>query len=54
MIDDAVDTVDATHDLGIKSILFSSSINKNKKSKAKRLNNWVEVYKYINKNKKSL
>lgn len=54
MIDDAVDTVDATHDLGIKSILFSSSINKNKKSKAKRLNNWIEVYKYINKNKKSL
>ena len=54
MIDDAVDTVDATQDLGIKSILFSSSINKNKKTKAKRLNNWLEVYRYINKKEKSL
>ncbi len=53
-IDDAVDTVDDTQMQGIKSILFSSSINKNKKTKAKRLNNWKEVYKYINKYQKNL
>ena len=52
MIDDSVDIVDDTQSVGIKSILFDSSINKNKKSKAKRLNNWIEVYKYINKTKK--
>ncbi len=50
MIDDAIDTADSMHELGIKSILFSSSINKGKKTKAKRLNNWLQVYKYINKN----
>ena len=50
MIDDAIDTVDSTQEIGIKSILFDSSINKNKKTKAKRLNNWIAVYKYIVKN----
>ncbi len=54
MIDDAVDTVDSTQSAGIKSILFDSSINKNKKTKAKRLNNWKTVYTYIQKNAKSL
>jgi uncharacterized HAD superfamily protein len=50
MIDDAIDTVDDTQSNGIKSILFTSSINKNKSTKAKRLNNWKQVYKYINRN----
>ena len=53
-IDDAIDTVDSIQKEGIKSILFESSINKNKKSLAKRLNNWKEVYRYIEKNKKSM
>ena len=49
MIDDAIDTVDSTQEIGIRSILFDSSINKNKKTKAKRLNNWNSVYNYIHK-----
>lgn len=52
MIDDAVDTVDSIHEVGIKTILFDSSINKNKKTKSKRLNNWKDIYNYIQKNKK--
>ena len=49
MIDDSIDTVDEILNLGKKSILFSSSLNKNEKCKSKRLNSWKEVYNYIQK-----
>ena len=49
MIDDSIDTVDAIHDLGRKSILFTSALNKGEKCKSKRLNSWKEVYNYIQK-----
>ena len=49
MIDDSIDTVNAIHDLGRKSILFTSALNKGEKCKSKRLNSWKEVYNYIQK-----
>ena len=47
LIDDSVDIVNELYDNNINSLLFTSSINKNKKSKSKRVNNWLQVYDYI-------
>ncbi len=49
MIDDSIDIVDELYDIGKKSILFTSSINKNKKCKSKRLSSWKDIYNYIDK-----
>ena len=49
MIDDSIDTVEEIKELGKKSILFSSSLNKNEKCNSVRVNSWNEVYKYIHK-----
>ena len=47
MIDDAVDTVEDLNNKGIKSILFTSELNQNKKTSAKRVSNWLELYNEI-------
>lgn len=47
LIDDVVDTVDRAKDLGVDSILVSSSLNKEKRVKGKRVNSWKEIHKYI-------
>lgn len=47
MIDDAIDTCETLDKLGIKTLLFTSEINKNKDTKIPRVNFWKEVYNYI-------
>ena len=47
MIDDAIDTVEDLQKEGIKTILFTSEINKDKETSVKRVNNWKELYDYI-------
>lgn len=47
MIDDAIDTVENLEKEGIKSVLFTSELNKDKKTKVKRVNNWNQLYDYI-------
>ena len=48
MIDDAVDTCEALNKKGIKSILFTSELNKDKNTDCNRVSNWLELYDYIN------
>ena len=47
MIDDAVDTVEAINNYGIKTILFNSKLNKDKETSIKRVSNWLELYNEI-------
>lgn len=47
MIDDAIDTVENVNKEGIKSILFTSEINKDKETHVKRVSNWLELYDVI-------
>ena len=47
MIDDAIDTCESLMDEGIKTVLFNSNLNKNKKTNVKRVDNWLELYDYI-------
>ena len=47
MIDDAVDTVESISKEGIKTILFNSETNKDKKTNIKRVSNWLELYNEI-------
>lgn len=49
LIDDVIEMVDKAKEMGIDSILISSSLNKGKKTKGKRVNNWQEIHKYISK-----
>ena len=49
LIDDVIDIIDEAKDIGVDSILVSSSLNRGKKTKGKRVNNWNEIYKYISK-----
>lgn len=46
-IDDSVDIIDELYDNNIKTLLFISSINKDKKTKSKKVNNWLQIYDYI-------
>ena len=49
MIDDAVDTVESLNKENIKAILFTSELNKDKKTDSKRVDNWLDLYDEINK-----
>ena len=49
LIDDVIDIIDEAKDMGVDSILVSSSLNRGKKTKGKRVNNWNEIYNYISK-----
>ena len=48
MIDDAIDTCESVEKMGMKGLVFNSEINRNKQTICNRVNNWAEVYDYIN------
>lgn len=47
MIDDAIDTCKSVEKLGMKSILFTSELNKDKQTDLTRASSWKEVYNII-------
>ena len=47
IIDDAIDTCRDVEKLGMKSILFTSELNKDKPTNLTRANTWKEVYNII-------
>lgn len=49
MIDDSVKTCELVNMSGIKTIVYTSEINKNISTNIKRVENWLELEKEINK-----
>lgn len=47
LVDDSVKLCEEAEKAGVKSIIFTSIVNKNKKTNIKRVNNWLELEKII-------
>lgn len=48
MIDDSVEHCEAVKNIGIKSIVFTSNVNKNTPTTVKRVDNWLELENELN------
>ncbi len=48
MIDDSVDHCEEVSKIGIKSILFTTNVNKDVNTKITRVNNWLELEEMVN------
>lgn len=47
MIDDSISVLDKVNSCGIKTLLFTSIVNKNEKTNIKRIDDWIKLEKYI-------
>ena len=47
MIDDSIKTCERLRNEGIKSLLFTSDLNKDKETNCDRVGTWLELYNYI-------
>ena len=48
MIDDSTEHCEEVNNIGVKSILFTTNVNKNIDTKIERVSNWIELEKTIN------
>ena len=48
MFDDAIDTCESLNEVGIRGVVFNSSLNIEKETSAPRVNSWNELYNYVN------
>lgn len=48
MFDDAIDTCESLNEIGIRGVVFNSSLNIEKETSAPRVNSWNELYNYVN------
>lgn len=48
MIDDSIEHCEAVKNIGIKSIVFTSNVNKNIPTTVERVNNWLELEDKLN------
>lgn len=47
LIDDSISVLNKVSSVGIKTLLFTSVVNKDKDSDIERVSNWMEIQKYI-------
>ena len=50
MIDDSIDTCESVKASGVRTLVFTSDLNKDKETTCDRVGSWVELYNYIHKN----